>query len=615
MKNPRNLIAITLLFFAGQSGRATATPLTTLHSFSGTDGSFPYAGLVQGTDSNFYGTTQSGGTSSSGTVFRISPSGNFTNLYSFSGPDGATPSAGLVQGNFGYLYGTTEYGGIDRIGTIFQISPTGSFASLHSFNGSDGAYPAGGGALVLGSDGYFYGTTTAGGTNSCDCGTVFKMLPTGILIWSYSFTGSPGGANPYDGLVQGSDSNFYGTTYAGGTNGVGTVFRISPLGSLTNLYTFSGSDGATPFAGLVQGSDSNFYGTTYTGGTNGLGTVFVITPSGSLTTLHNFSGYPTDGGLPVAGLVQASDGNFYGTTRLGGTNDGGSVFEITPSGGLTTLYSFSGNDGANPEGGLVQGIDGYLYGTTYYGGTSASGTVFQLVDPCLSANTQSNILAVESSGARIAIGYIEGAIGFSFVPTENLTVTQVGYLAENQADPVISFWTGTNVMASYPQPAPDPSSTNQMIYAGISPLSLTAGQQYAITLQDGSLSSSNALIVEVFPAQVSPGITNYTPEEFSGGSVYLPTNSVVIYGPDFYYQGATTAPPPDLSIHIVGTNAVLRFSTICNGVYDIESTTNLVSSPWSAIASGVLGTDGVVTYIDIGGATVRQRFYRVGVQQ
>jgi uncharacterized repeat protein (TIGR03803 family) len=614
MKNPRTLIALTLLLLAGQSGRATASPLTTLHSFSGNDGSFPAFGLVQGTDSNFYGTTQSGGTGSSGTVFRISPGGSFTNLYSFSGPDGATPSAGLVQGSGGNFYGTTELGGIDSIGTIFQISPGGGFASLHSFSGSDGTYPAGG--LVQGSDGYFYGTTIAGGTNSCDCGTVFKMNPLGLLVWSYSFTGSPGGANPYDGLVQGSDGNFYGTTYAGGTNGMGTVFRISPLGSLTNLYTFSGSDGATPFAGLVQGSDSSFYGTTYSGGMIGLGTVFVITTSGSLTTLHQFSGYPTDGALPVAGLVQASDGNFYGTTRLGGTNDGGSVFEITPSGGLTTLYSFSGSDGANPYGGLAQGIDGYLYGTTYYGGTSASGTVFQLVDPCLSANNQTSILAVEGSGAEIVTGYIEGAIGFSFVPTENLTVTQVGYMSEIQADPVISFWAGTNVMASYPQPAPDLSSTNQMIYASISPLNLTAGQQYAITLQDGSLSSSNELIVRGFLAvQVSPGITNYTPEALSGGSVYTYTNSVVLFGPDFYYQVATTEPPPDLSIHIVGTNAVLRFSTVCNGVYDIESTTNLVSSPWSAIASNVLGTDGVVTYIDIGGATVRQRFYRVGVQQ
>jgi len=172
------------------------------------------------------------------------------------------------------------------------------------------------------------------------------------------------GTQPEAGLVQGSDGNFYGTTSEGGnTNlnygmGDGTVFRISPSGSFTNLYQFSGSDGSAPVAALVQGSDGNFCGTTWYGGTNGVGTVFKITPAGNLTTLYQFGSQIGDGANPIAGLAQGSDGCFYGTTSQGGTNSLGTVFKITRAGSLTTLYQFNGFDGYYPEAGLVQGSDG-----------------------------------------------------------------------------------------------------------------------------------------------------------------------------------------------------------------------------------------------------------------
>jgi uncharacterized repeat protein (TIGR03803 family) len=251
-------------------------------------------------------------------------------------------------------------------------------------NPADGAYPQD--ALLQGSDGNFYGTANYLGAQNL--GTVFRISPSGSYSNLYSFGSlTNDGANPYGGLVRGTNGNFYGTTQGGGTNGFGTVFRISPSGSYSNLYSFASStnDGANPYGGLVQGSDGNFYGTTEVGGTNacGCGTVFRISPSGNHTTLHSFAGPPTDGAYPFAGLARGTDGNFYGTTFGGGSPGPGTVFRISPSGTYSNLYSFGSqpNDGANPFAALVQGSDGNFYGTTENGGTPGPGTVFRLTVP------------------------------------------------------------------------------------------------------------------------------------------------------------------------------------------------------------------------------------------
>ena len=370
----------------------TSGSLTSLWSFTGgSDGANPQAGLVQGSDGNFYGTAQYGGTYGDGTVFQISPSGTYTTLYQFGGSptDGQNPAAGLVQGSDGYFYGTTQYGGTNYDGTVFRVSPAGALTTLWQFCGNqdqfgnclDGANPSAG--LVQGSDGYFYGTTQYGGTNYD--GTVFRISPAGALTTLWQFCGNQDqfgncldGANPSAGLVQGSDGYFYGTTQYGGTNYDGTVFRISPSGNLSNLWSFTGgSDGAYPYAPLVEGSDGNFYGTAQYGGTYYAGTVFQISPSGSLTNLWSFTGC-VNGGYPQAGLVQGSDGNFYGTTSYSGSRNG-TVFRISPSGSLTMLWSFTGGgDGANPYAPLVQGSDGNFYGTAQNGGTYYAGTVFRI---------------------------------------------------------------------------------------------------------------------------------------------------------------------------------------------------------------------------------------------
>jgi uncharacterized repeat protein (TIGR03803 family) len=379
----RKLLAIVAAIITIGCITVSAQALTTLHSFNGGDGRSPEATLVQGSDGNFYGTTALSGAHAKGTVFKIDTTGSLTTLHSFSGSpgDGAVPVAGLVQGSDGNFYGTTASGGAFFQGTVFRMTPSGAITVLHSFNSfsSEGAVPVAG--LVQASDGNFYGTTALGGQHFQ--GTVFRIDATGNLTTLHSFSGSPNdGSNPVAGLVQGSDGNFYGTTPSGGAHFQGIVFRISQGGTHAVLHSFAGypAEGGVPFAALVQDNDGDFYGTTAVGGAHFKGTVFKIDAAGSLITLHSFSGSPAEGANPVAGLVQGSDGNFYGTTALGGTHFRGTVFNIDATGSLTTLHSFSGSpsEGALPFAGLVQGSDGNFYGTTVLGGAHGAGTVFTL---------------------------------------------------------------------------------------------------------------------------------------------------------------------------------------------------------------------------------------------
>ncbi len=350
--------------------------VTALHSFAGSDGAQPYAGLIQVSDGNFYGTTLSGGTADNGTVFKMDASAAVTTLYSFAASDGMNPSAALVQGTDRNFYGTTDWGGTTGNGTVFKMDASGVVTTLHFFAGSDGTRPYAG--VIQGSDGNFYGVTVTGGANNN--GTVFKMNASGVLTTLYSFTGQPlDGAIAQGRLIQGSDGNFYGTTHFGGTNNDGTVFKMDASGTLTTLHSFAGSEGAQPYAGLIQGNDGNFYGTTQFGGADGNGTVFKMDAAGGVTTLHSFAALPSDDGArPRCGLIQGSDGNFYGTAQLGGATGNGTVFKVDSSGAVTTLHAFTGSDGSQPTGQLIQGNDRNFYGTTVIGGASNSGTVFKM---------------------------------------------------------------------------------------------------------------------------------------------------------------------------------------------------------------------------------------------
>jgi uncharacterized repeat protein (TIGR03803 family) len=385
-----------------------AQTFTTLRSFFGTDGAYPYAGLIQTANGDFYGTTYGGGTNLSGTIFKIGPGGALSMLYSFcpqgsfACPDGYQPTATLVQAANGDIFGTTTYGGADGCcsepaGTVFKIAPSGALTTLYNFCSargcSDGILPYAG--LLQAANGDFYGTTDGGGVTGSNSGTIFKITPSGTLTTLYTFcsqnsppTYCTDGQAPTAGLVQALNGDFFGTTEAGGANGWGTVFKITPSGTLTTLYSFCSQrgcrDGEYPHGGLVRAVSGNFYGTTANGGAYDAGTIFKITPTGTLTTLYNFCSQSgcADGSDPQAALIQATDGNFYGTTFYGGNDASGTVFKITPSGAFTTLHSFCAQPGC-PDGqytyaNLVEATNGELYGTTYQGGANNEGTVFSL---------------------------------------------------------------------------------------------------------------------------------------------------------------------------------------------------------------------------------------------
>lgn len=376
---------------------------TNLVSFTGTNGIYPgadpYCGLVLGADGNFYGTTSQGGSNNLGTVFQLTPGGAFTSLVSFNGANGATPNAALTPCNNGILYGTTSAGGVSNWGTIFLITTNGSFTNLFSFTGTNNAYQgaAPAAALVPDGAGNFYGTAGYGGTtndlylNSSyrlgkGYGTVFQLAANGTVTAPVVFGGT-NGANPSGGLVLAKDGNFYGTTTWGGPgisptfSGVGTIFRLSPNGTVTNIYKFGGgSDGAFIYAGLVEADDGYLYGAAFYGGTAGNGALFKISTNGNFVPLRSFGYF--ESATPYAGMMKGSDGNLYGTTygnSMYGTY--GSVFQLTPSGSFTNLVSFNNANGYQPAGVLVQGPDNNLYGTTSSGGANSLGTIFRLSIP------------------------------------------------------------------------------------------------------------------------------------------------------------------------------------------------------------------------------------------
>jgi uncharacterized repeat protein (TIGR03803 family) len=375
--------------------------MTTLVEFTGTGGSnkgsSPRSSLIQGTDGNFYGITEFGGASNMGTVFKLTRSGIFTTLVQFSdtaNAKGSFPKGGLIEGIDGSFYGTTSAGGATNSGTVFKVTSNGVVTTLVEFDSGGstnrGASPTS--RLLRGNDGYFYGTTSGGGTTGN--GTVFKMTPSGILTTLVDFTNSIDsnsgviGRQPLAELVQATDGRIYGTTSAGGAANDGTVFSVSTAGFFTTLSQFTNNGGthvgSDPKASLVLATDGNLYGTTASGGLSDRGTIFKLTPSGAITTLVEFTGITglNKGSAPTASLVQVPDGNFYGATSSGGINDLGTVFKVTPAGMLTTLIEFTGGGGGNrggtPLGGVVRGSDGNFYGTTAVGGTDGKGTIFKM---------------------------------------------------------------------------------------------------------------------------------------------------------------------------------------------------------------------------------------------
>ncbi len=291
----------------------------------GADGTNPYAGLALATDGNFYGTTAYGGSTNNGVLFKISASGAYTVLHEFAGgSDGANPVAAPTEASDGSLYGPSL--GTNGASTIYKYTPSGAFSTILNLTPSQGVYAVG--ALLEGIDGNLYGSAEQGGDGGC--GTLFKVSKSGSVLWSYSFQCNDTGSSPWAALIQGTDGNFYGTTiYGGPGQQCGTVFRLKPNGSVSDVYAFKNiPDGCQPFGGITQGTDGNLYGTTFGGGkgaNGGGGTIYQLTTDGVHSILYYFG---KGGETPAAALTQDTNGTFYGTTELGGRSGFGTIYSL-----------------------------------------------------------------------------------------------------------------------------------------------------------------------------------------------------------------------------------------------------------------------------------------------
>src|ERR1700733_6812297 len=356
---------------------------TVLHTFKGgsTDGAYPVVGVIVDAAGNLYGTTEDGGPTNAGVVFKLDATGNETLLHSFFvGYNGILPSAGVIGDTEGHLYGTTSQGGLAGFGVVYRLDATVGETVLHTFTGgTDGNGPNG---LIRDSAGNLYGTTVKGGSTACTyipgypggCGVVYSVDATGTETVLYRFTGAADGANPAAGVIRDSAGNLYGTTEYGGAAagmaGSGVVYKLDAAGDYSVLYTFTGgADGGGPLAGVILDSAGNLYGTTAFGGAAKAGVVYKVDPTGKETVLYSFTG-GADGGTPYAGVIRDSAGNLYGTTYEGG-HFAGVVYKLDPSGTETVLHTFTeGAGGGGPYAGVIGDSAGNLYGTTYYFGAS-----------------------------------------------------------------------------------------------------------------------------------------------------------------------------------------------------------------------------------------------------
>jgi uncharacterized repeat protein (TIGR03803 family) len=402
------------------SGAAPAASFAVLHSFAGPDGQTPAAPLVQGADGFLYGVAAHGGDlavlppDGGGTAFRVDAAGTFTTLHVFTGPDGAVPNS-LVQGRDGFFYGTTSYGGRAGIsallpgnGTIFRMDAAGAVTVLHVFGGaSEGKFP---GPIVQGADGALYGSAIGGVQISPGIygGFVYRFDPaTGDFRHLHDFVVSDG-RTPTGPLFQATDGFLYGTTNQGGAWNAGVVYKVDALGRFVLLHSLSPlfpGEGSQPKGGVIQASDGFFYGTTELGGYGG--GIFRMDAAGNLTVVHRFDAYASDGSRPLSGLIEGRDGFLYGTAPIGGQPvDGirrGVVFRMSTAGAVTVLHTFTGPDGSTPWAAPVQAADGALYGSTVVGGAFGRGVLFR-VDAAAAGPAPAPVLAALTLAPATVIG-------------------------------------------------------------------------------------------------------------------------------------------------------------------------------------------------------------------
>jgi uncharacterized repeat protein (TIGR03803 family) len=477
-------IAVTLgLAISAQAQTVTFSDLTGIGS--GGTGWEPYSTVTQATDGNFYGTATNGIFGGGGNIFRMTPDGEITNVYTFvcsrtTCVNGAGPQTAPILGTDGNLYGVTAGGGHGSCGSggiVYKLTLQGKLTVLYNFASSctDGATPNG---IVLGSDGNFYGTTVYGGNNSDGPGIVFKITPAGKYTELYSFCSQANctdGEKPFFPPVQGNDGNFYGATSGGGSFGGGVIYKITPSGQYSVIYNFCYSqqtgacvEGSYPYA-ITKDADGNFVGTAV-GGSTGYGVVFKVTPGGQYSILTNFPNLGTFG-WPGSQLTLGSDGNLYGTLIGGGSGSWapivrGAVYRISPNGDFTPLQAFcecGSGKGFNPIAGVFQGTDGNFYGTTAMGGIGpytdedwGYGTVFQYASG-LGPNAQTVPAAGKAGQTVLILGnHLTGATGVTFNGVQaNFTVESDTYIKATvpagATTGAVSVVTSSGTLSSNPQ--------------------------------------------------------------------------------------------------------------------------------------------------------------------
>jgi uncharacterized repeat protein (TIGR03803 family) len=595
--------------------------ISPLHSFrNATNGANPMAALVQGKDGDFYGTTSQGGSNTYGALFKMTSGGAFASLYSFTnGNDGANPVAPLVQGTNGNFYGTSA-SSQSGFGTVFEVTTNGTITPLYAFTGeNDGANPAAG--LVQAAGGVFFGTTSEGGSNNA--GAIFSITSEGAFTPVMSFMGGGDGSSPQAPLVQGTNGNFYGTTYQGGKAGAGVVFELTPSGVFTPLYAFTnatnGQDGGFPASGLTLGTNGNLYGEAFTGGAKDSGVLFEITPQGALTVLHPFNSAVLGSG-PVGGLVQGTNGNYYGTAYRGGNYDPsyptGTIFEMTPEGNVTLVYTFTnGYDGAFPRGGLTLGVDGNFYGTATSGGVpildvfpivATYGTIFKItpggaltplyrftngVDGALPLSklvqwTGGNFYGAASKGGANGYGTI-----FEITPAGSLT-------------PLYSFTNGI-----------DGAAPNAGLVQG------PGGNLYGTASSGGAFGmgtifeiSSNGDFTALYSFMgTNDGSTPVAPLVLgTDGNLYgtASLGGESDSGTAFKVVLPTVAAPRFTSIVSGPALTTVTWSTVPGQMYQLQVAADLTQNAWANLGIPTNGTNGLASFADGSTGNV-QRYYRV----
>jgi uncharacterized repeat protein (TIGR03803 family) len=584
---------------------ASTRGISLLHSFAGGgDGSRPLAALVQGTDGTFYGTTSEGGTNAYGALFKVNSAGAFTPLYSFTnGSDGANPVAPLVQGTNGNLYGTST-GPQSGFGTVFEMTTNGAVTPLYAFTGgNDGAYPEAG--LVQAADGAFFGTTSAGGTNNA--GTVYRVAGQGAFSQVLSFIGGEDGDAPQAPLAQATNGIFYGTTYQGGPANEGVIFDLTSDGILTPLYAFTnGQDGAFPATGLTQGSDGNLYGTASVGGVNHVGVLFKMTPQGALTVLHSLTNL-VEGSHPMGGLVQGSNGNFFGTTYQGGSHSEGAIFQMTPGGTVTPVYAFTnGADGSYPKAGLALGTDGNFYGTTTLGGTNQNGTIFKIAPGGVLTPLYSFTNGVD--GATPECQLVQGTNGNFYGATSAGGAKGYGTVFEiTPSGAFAALYSFTNGIDGGTPAAGLALGAGGNLFGTAS----TGGSYGMGTLFEISGNGNfTALYSFVGP---SDGAAPLAPLMLGDdGNLYGTTSSGggSDGGTAFKLELSTLAVPQFTSIVFGSALITVTWTTVPGQMYQLQFATNLAQPNWSDLSIPKAGTGSPLSYGDSTIGLV-QRYYRV----